>query len=238
LSRLAAVLVLVASAGLALADPPKMNFPPELRPGGQYAELLPDTDAVSVSYVGLSGVEPLPGRWLSDKRVFLLDTRGLKEGRYLFAAVGASKTGEQARTDFAVVVGRPGPAPVPPGPTPPDPTPPPDDPLLPGVRAAIGADQSPTKLADAAALAAVYRSLAERGVTAAAVKTAADLAAVIEAARRERVKDRLPAVREIFGGDFEQYVPAEPTAVLTADQKAAAAKALARYALVLEVATQ
>lgn len=121
-ARALALLLLIPS--LAFADPPKLVIPAEIRPAGQYVSLLPDTDAVSITYVGLSGVDPIPSAWLRDGRQFALDTRGLAVGRYSFAAVGASKTGEQARADFVVVIGTPPPAPVPPGPVPPDPKPP------------------------------------------------------------------------------------------------------------------
>jgi hypothetical protein len=107
--------------------PPHIKIDPEIRPTGQYVSFVPDTDAVSILYVGLDGVDPLPSALLKDPRTFVLDTRGLAQGRYRFAAVGASAEGQQARTDFAVVVGTPGPTPpgpTPPGPTPPGPTPP------------------------------------------------------------------------------------------------------------------
>ncbi len=115
--------VVLALATVASAAPPKLDIPPEVRPSGQYVDFDPATDAVSVEYVGLSGVEPVPARRLSDKRAFLMDTRGLPEGEYVFVAVAASKGGEQTRVRFAVVIGK-RPTPLPPVPTPtPTPTP-------------------------------------------------------------------------------------------------------------------
>jgi hypothetical protein len=103
--------------------PPKLVIPAEVRPAGDYATVQPDTDAVSVTYVGLSGVDPFPSQFLADRRSFVLPTRGLPgNSSFRFAAVGSSKDGGQVRVDFAVVLGTP--TPTPPGPTPPGPTPP------------------------------------------------------------------------------------------------------------------
>lgn len=122
--KFAAIFALVFTAPL-LAEPPKLVIPPEVRPAGDYIRFTPDTDAVSVTYIGLSGIDPFPSEELKDVRRFLLQVRGLPEGRYKFAAIGASKDGEQTRTDFEAVVGAPGPGPgpSPPGPTPPGPGP-------------------------------------------------------------------------------------------------------------------
>lgn len=129
--------MLLLTASVALADPPTLDIPAEVKPSGQYVTLAPKTDAVAVTYVGLDGVDPIPSAVLKDGRLFLLDTRGLAAGRYRFTAVAASKAGEQTRTDFAVVVGTP--PPVPPGPTPPGPTPDPAAPFAgaPGLRVLI-----------------------------------------------------------------------------------------------------
>lgn len=123
-----AVAIFLLTSAVAWADPPALDIPAEVKPSGQYVTLSPKTDATAVTYVGLDGVDPIPSAVLKDGRMFLLDTRGMAAGRYRFAAVAASKTGEQARADFAVVVGTPppvppgpGPGPTPPGPTPPQP---------------------------------------------------------------------------------------------------------------------
>lgn len=115
--RYATLLLLFASP--AFAAPPLIDIPPEVRPAGDYVLHMPKTDATSVTYVGLSGVDAFPSGLLKDPRMFALQTRGLQPGRYRFAAV-AAKDGEQARTDFVVLVGD---APTPPGPGP-DPMPP------------------------------------------------------------------------------------------------------------------
>lgn len=125
------VLAVLLLSSVALGAPPAIEIPAEVRPAGQYVNFVPKTDAVSVTYVGFSGVEPVPSAALADKKMFLLDTYGKPAGRYKFAAVAAGSTGEQARTDFEVVIGTPPTPPVPPtppDPKPPDPpTPPPDE---------------------------------------------------------------------------------------------------------------
>lgn len=124
------LLIGLASNNVALADPPKLDIPAEVKPSGQYAQFVPVTDAKSIIYVGLSGVDAVPSTLLRDPRTFLLDTRGMTAGKYRFSAVGSSKDGDQARVDFVVVIGNvpPGPDPKPPGP---DPGPSPDTPPIP-----------------------------------------------------------------------------------------------------------
>ena len=119
---LSAVLFLIG--GIAVAAPPSIQIEPVVRPSGQYVQFTPKTDAVSVEYVGLDGVEPFPSALLKDGRAFVLDASGLvKDKAYRFVAVAAGKTGEQTRASFTVVNGKtPGPGPMPP----PDPMPLPD----------------------------------------------------------------------------------------------------------------
>ena len=114
-------------SGIALGAPPKLTIPADVKPTGEYVTLKPDTDAVSITYVGLSGIDAFPSDFLKDARHFVLPTRGLKEGIYRFAAVGASATGEQARVDFTVTIGNTPPTPTP-DPNPPTPNPPPVQP--------------------------------------------------------------------------------------------------------------
>lgn len=121
------VVWLAAAVGMLAAAPPTLEIPAENRPSGQYVTIAPKTDAVAVTYVGLDGLDPVPSQLLRDGRVFLLDSRGLKDGRYRFVAVGAGKTGEQARVDFVVVIGKGDVLPPVPDPKPgpqPDPGPP------------------------------------------------------------------------------------------------------------------
>lgn len=102
--RLLFSLALVLCSQPLFATPPKLEFPNEVRPDGQYAVIVPTTDAVSVIYIGLDGVEPIPPQFLSDKRSFLLDCFGKQPGLYRFVAVGASSSGEQARKSFTLVI--------------------------------------------------------------------------------------------------------------------------------------
>ena len=118
---------LLLAASVAVAAPPVLDLPAEVRPANGYARLTPKTDAVSIRYVALDGVYAFPTDELKDGRRFVLPVSGLKDGRYRFVAVAAGKTGEQTEADFVVVVGKA----VPPDPDPrpdpkPDPKPQPD----------------------------------------------------------------------------------------------------------------
>jgi len=107
------------------AAPPKLEIPTELKPTGDYVTHKPKTDAVSIIYVGLSGIDAFPSDFLKDSRDFILPTRGIPAGTYKFSAVAASSTGEQLRQDFTVVIGKGGPIVDPPKDPPPvDPPPP------------------------------------------------------------------------------------------------------------------
>jgi hypothetical protein len=105
------------------------------------------------------------------------------------------------------------------------------DPILEAVQATYGADQSPTKLADAKRLASAYRKAAGlvTGKT-----TAAEVAAMVVAERSGAVADRLSPTRELFGVELEKVMPADGATVLSAEQKSAAAAQLARFATLLE----
>lgn len=94
------VLLLMSVVGV----PPSLEIPAEIRPTGQYVILLPKTEAVAITYIGLSGIDPMPSVLLKDPRTFALDVRGLKEGKYVFAAIG-SKADDHTRVDFSVVIG-------------------------------------------------------------------------------------------------------------------------------------
>ena len=134
------LLLCVLWATLAQAEPPKLEIPAEIRPTGQYVTLLPKTDSAAITYIGLSGIDPLPSALLRDPRTFVLDSRGLKEGRYLFAAVGSLKD-EHTRVDFSVVVGN---SPVVVNPTDPNPQVPQPGVPLTGLRVLILKESSPS----------------------------------------------------------------------------------------------
>jgi len=126
--RTLSALVLLCFCAPLGAAPPKLNIPVEIQAAGEYVSFVPDTDAVSIIYVGQSGLEPFPSDMLRDQRAFLLHVRGLPKGQYRFTAVGAGDKGEQTKAQFVVTVGQPTPGPGPPpdpGPTPgPGPSPP------------------------------------------------------------------------------------------------------------------
>lgn len=214
-------------ASVANAQPPSLTIPAEVKPAGQYARIAPTTDAVAVTYIGLSGVDAIPSDLLKDGRMFLLDTRGLAAGRYKFAAVGASKTGEQTRVDFVVVVGD-APPPFPPGP---DPAPP-FDPLLTVWQAIYASDLSPTKAADKAALAAVYKQGAETAKNP-SLATAGQLRKVMADAATVLIGARLAPLRQAIWVEVVKLLPAEDTPLTEAKRQEVAALFL-RVSSILE----
>ena len=52
--------LLAVSASLAAAAPPNLKLPDVIPAKEQYVRFTPDTDAKSVFYIGLSGVEAFP----------------------------------------------------------------------------------------------------------------------------------------------------------------------------------
>jgi hypothetical protein len=119
------LLLLLVLCSTAFAAPPVVDIAPEIQATSEYVTVQPKTDAVAITYVAQSGVEPFPSVMLKDPRTFVLPTRGLAVGRYKFVAV-ASLDDEHTRVDFVVVVGKPPPSTPPVDPDEPDdpPTPP------------------------------------------------------------------------------------------------------------------
>lgn len=130
--HLIACTVIFLSGITAFAQPPKLEIESIIEAKGDYVSFTPDTDAVTVAYIGKSGIDPFPSQMLKDSKSFILPVRGLKEADYDFTAI-AIKNNDFTRRDFSVRVGHapnppPGPQPDP-GPTP-GPTPKPPDPKL------------------------------------------------------------------------------------------------------------
>jgi hypothetical protein len=96
---------LLLSVSGAFALPPKIDVPVEVKPVDGWVRVVPVTDAVSVVYVPLDGLSPFPSEELRDPRRLIVPVHNAKEGRYRFVAVASSKTGEQVRVDFVVLVG-------------------------------------------------------------------------------------------------------------------------------------
>lgn len=218
---LAALAVVVLWAASSWAAPPKLSIPAEVRPAGQYCRFLPETDAKSVLYVSLSGVEPIPSDVLKDGRLFLLDTRGLAAGRYKFAAVAASADGEQARQDFAVVIGdKPPPDPI----DPVDPA----DPLVQKLQAAYAGETDPAKATLLAGLAAFYRQAALSTPHASAPTWGGLFDMLAEAARTLGISGKLVAVQKVVAGELAAALPSKRDEPLTAEGKAKAAELFAK----------
>jgi hypothetical protein len=225
-----ALLLLLLWPACAWPAPPTLKIPPEIKPAGQYAMLAPDTDAVAVTYVGLDRVDPIPSAVLKDGRLFLLDTRGLAKGRYRFAAVGAGKDGEQARTDFVVVVGD-----APPGPTPPDPTPGPiDDPLTKALQTAYAAEADPKKDEHRKALAGLYRAGAEFANREDVTTWGRLLSAMREAATATGLDGKVPLLRVAVRDHGLSGLPSEAQRPLDAAGRKLAAETFTKVAVALE----
>lgn len=126
--------VFLACAATAAAAPPTLDFPAENRPEAGYVIVQPKTDAVSITYVALDGVYPIPAALLSDKRTFALPVGGLADGQYKFMAVAAGKGGEQSSKLLVVTIGK-GDVIPPPKKKEPDPKEPaPKDPVTPATK--------------------------------------------------------------------------------------------------------
>jgi hypothetical protein len=199
---------------------PRLKVDAEVKPAGQYATFVPDTDCKAVTYVGLSGVEPIPSAVLLDARLFLLDTRGLQPGRYQFAAVGAAGD-RQVRADFAVVVGVP-PPPQPPGPGAQPPGPGPSD----FAKAIQDAYRAAPDAAGKAKLALYYRAAAPLWRTVSLRPMSALYKAVADERVRQGVSEAtLPAVREVIGKAMTAVgVSTDPNKDVPADQREKLAK--------------
>lgn len=120
---LGAICVALSMSAICFAEPPTIDIRSEIEAKGDVVTFTPKTDAKTVIYIGLSGVDPLPPEILKDPRTFVLYTRGLKVGYYKFIAI-AVKDNEVTRQDFIIKKGTPPPTPIPPDPTPePEPEP-------------------------------------------------------------------------------------------------------------------
>lgn len=108
---------------LLLSSPPEVTIPKDTLATGDYVVLTPTTTAKTISYVGLSGVDPFPSSMLKDPKSFILPTRGLPNGTYRFVGV-ASLNDEHTQFSFNVKVGKLDPMPPPVNPNPTDPIPP------------------------------------------------------------------------------------------------------------------
>lgn len=225
--------VLLLCCSSAWAEPPSIEIPPEVRPSGQYATLIPKTDAVTIIYVGLDGIDSVPSQFLSDKRAFLLDCYGKPKGRYRFVAVGAGKTGEQTRVDFVVVVDNAPPSPVPPTPVPPAPTPEPSDPLWQPLKAAFQSDPSVMKAKD---LAQIYRLASETTLYDKAVTTDAHLLSIMSSAADKAIgkAPSFEAVRRVLADESNKVMKPTNVSALDDARRDAWLKLFVRYALLLE----
>lgn len=216
----------MALVSCAIAAPP-LTIPDEVKPTQGYAILRPDTTCKTVSYIGLSGVYPLPAELLADKRTFVLPVNGLAAGRYRFVAVG-SLDDDHAVKEFVVVVGDAPPVPVPgPGPTPPGPS----DPLATRLTEAVRSSGF-TKSKGLATGLDLCANLAEK---------ANNSATFFEKAQtflKASVNDeRLPpAIATILGEETGKVLPTDPARQWTSSEQQAAKAMYERLANAMRIA--
>lgn len=118
----AAVCLLAAAA--ALAAPPKLDIPAELKPESGYATYTPPADVKDIIYISHDGLIPLPAAILKDARILAVPTKGEAAKRYRFTAVASNAQGELSRADFVIPIGaEPDDVIPPPKPKPPEPKP-------------------------------------------------------------------------------------------------------------------
>lgn len=119
---ISALCTIFLSGSLCYAEPPKLEIDSQIVTKGDYLTITPKTDAKTIVYIGLSGVDPLPSDLLKDSKTFLLFTALLKEGEYEFSAI-AIKQDEYTRVNFKVIKGKVDPKVDPVPPKPPEPQP-------------------------------------------------------------------------------------------------------------------
>ncbi len=117
MKRLIPAVAILLFAAPAQAAPPEFEIDPVIHaPKGQYLEIAPKTDAVSVVYVS-PHLAPFPAHRLVDKTVLIVYIEtAANEGDYNCWAVAASKTGEQVKVPFVIRIGKPPTGPPPPPP--------------------------------------------------------------------------------------------------------------------------
>lgn len=198
----------------------RLEIPAELRPTGQYVQMTPDTDAVSVVYVGLSGIEPIPSHLLADKRAFLLDAYGKPAGRYRMAAVAVFKDGLAIRKDFDIILGAIPPGPVPP--SPPGPAPAPPSTLTARLQSALDKDDDQDKANLLKQFASLMSAAAE---LAGQAKSISHLTSAIVVARRQKMGEALPNLRKEVGNYLSERLPWPPEEPLTDERRRQASAA-------------
>lgn len=193
--------------------PPSISIPAEIKATSDYVTVTPTTNAKSVVYVGLSGVDPFPGVF-KDPTMFVLPVRGLKEGKYRFAAV-AALADEQTRVDFTVVVGN---SPTPPGPDPNPPVPEPNA-LAKAVQAAYDKETDADKSTLRKKFIGVFNAVGAIAQDQ-KYKTWGDIyLAIGEAHKAVGSSGKLLLVQDAIKNYLKDRVPSDPKKVLTTDDR-------------------
>ena len=222
-------LMLLLSAGPASAGP-AVSLPPEVKGGpSDFIEVPATTDGKEVRWVSFdASLRVFPPALLKDTKTAVVIARG--PGRFKLLAYTAIGDVPSEPAFTVIVVGDPGPAPVPPGPTPPVPP----DPFVTTLQAAYGADGDPDKAKHKASLAALYRQGAELAGQP-AVATWGDLfGAMVKAAEILGAKGKLAGVQSLLQSRLQAALPKEQTKPLDAPGRELAAKTFREVAGFLE----
>jgi len=200
------IAALLCFVGISLSAPPTLTIPPEVKPVNGYAIVAPATDCKTVTYIGMSGIYPLPSMLLADKRMFVLPTQGLSQGMYKFTAVG-SLNDDHAVVEFVVNVGTgPLPDPKPVDPTPVDPVDPEATALSNKLKAAFK-DSGFTKAAELADGCDDCRIIAAK-----AKNTGEFISAGQDALKTAMNGEQLPdAVKKILADETTKVLPTDPS---------------------------
>ena len=100
---LAITAVLLGSLG-AIAAPPDLKLPAELKPEKGFVTYTPPADVAAINYL-LDGLSAFPQPLLHDKRALVIPTKGETAGRYRLIVSATNGKGELTVVDTWVVLG-------------------------------------------------------------------------------------------------------------------------------------
>jgi hypothetical protein len=202
-----------------------LTLPAEIVGGvGEFVTVRPQTSAALVRFIALdAGLSVFPADLLSDKTATVVSSP--TAGRYRLLAWLADPTTLPVITSV-VIGGKPGPV-IPP-------VIPDADPFRLSVRAIFGSIADPAKTANAAALAAAYRTAVEL-CNDTSLTTTGDLYGAIRAATSKALPDGvLVPVRDRIRTELNGALPSDPATLLTSSVRQSIAAQFGRVAGVIE----
>jgi len=208
-----------------LAAAQSLTLPAEIVGGvGEFVTVRPQTSATLVRFIALDpGLSVFPADLLSDKTATVVSSP--TAGRYRLLAWLADPTTLPVITSV-VIGGRPGPV-IPP-------VIPDADPFRLSIRAIFGSITDPAKTANAATLAAAYRSAVELCLNP-NLATTGDLYGAIRAATSKALPDGvLVPVRDRIRTELNGALPSDPATLLTSSVRQSIAAQFGRVAGVIE----